>query len=687
LRSGGDQFAKRAVAGLPDKSSRVVALFSGIVKLDTNGEAKIRLDVPDFQGELRLMAVAYAAHKVGAASGSVKVRDPVVTLVSLPRFLAPGDTAQLKLVVNNLEGVAGEYRLKLDASGAGAFTPPVDQKLQLATGGNFNGTYALEAKAPGNIALHMDLIGPDNVQIGRDFTIGVRPAQPYQLRRFVARLEPGQKVTLDDGAADEFLPGTGEAFLTVSPRPDWDVPGLLRSLHNYVYGCIEQTTSRALPLLYVESVSQLWRTDPGFSPDETLAGAIERIVGMQRSDGSFGVWSDSDDTVPWLDAYATDFLLRAKEHGKQVPDFALTAALGWLRDYVRQQHTEADTLPATAYAHYVLARAKMGELPALRYFTDTQLSKLPTQLARAQLAAALTAYGDTTRATVAYQAATGAPPKRPAGLRYVDYGSDLRDTAGLLAFSAGDANAQPRLTAIMDRITELFATSRHTSTQEQAWLLMAAEAAVRTTGGTMNVAVDNAAAQSRGEPLYIRRQLGSGGAATTVANRGSGPAWRTISLMGVPKADLPAESSGYTVTRTVHKPDGSPADLTKVRQTDLLVVELHGLRSETRAARTLVVDLLPAGFEIQNASAGGDSANGSYSWLPKQTSTAYTEPRDDRYVAAIDMPDGASEFNLAYTVRAVTPGQFKYPALVAEDMYEPDNTGRTAIGALTVLPR
>ena len=32
LRSGGDQFAKRSVAGLPDKSNRVVALFSGIVQ-------------------------------------------------------------------------------------------------------------------------------------------------------------------------------------------------------------------------------------------------------------------------------------------------------------------------------------------------------------------------------------------------------------------------------------------------------------------------------------------------------------------------------------------------------------------------------------------------------------------------------------------------------------------------------
>ena len=693
LRSGGDQFAKRSVAGLPDKSSRVVALYSGIVKLDGDGAAKIRFDIPDFQGQLRLMAVAFSAKKVGSGTGAVTVRDPVVTLVALPRFLAPGDTGQIGLVINNLEGAAGDYQLKFAAGGAGEFATLVDRTIPLKTGAGFNGAFPLLAKTPGNVALRLELTGPNDSRIVRDFTLGVRPAQAYQLKRFVARLEPGQSVTLDDGAADEFLPGTAEALLTVSPRPDWDVPGLLRALDRYAYGCLEQTTSRALPLLYVDAVAGLWRTDPGFSPAATIDRAIGHIVELQRSDGSFGVWNDSDDTVPWLDAYATDFLLRAREHGKIVPDYALTAALGWLRDYVRQGHSDVRSLPAMAYAHYVLARAHpnlaqgAGELPALRYFNDTQLGRLPTQLAKAQLAAALAAYGDMPRAAAAYAAAMGPPPKRPPGLRYIDYGSDLRDSAGLLAFAGDNPGAQPRLTAVMDRIAELFARTRRTSTQEQAWLLMAAETAVRATGGAMKIAIGDTPPQQRSEPLYFRRMLGSGTAPVTVANRGNAPAWRTVSITGVPRTDLPAESSGYTVSRTIYKADGSPADLTKIRQTDLLVVVIEGKRSDAaRAARTLVVDLLPAGFEIVTATLSGQSA-GNYSWLQNLSNTAYAEERDDRYIAALDLGNGKAEFKLAYVVRAVTPGEFKYPALVVEDMYEPETTGRTAMGSLTVQAR
>ena len=142
---------------------------------------------------------------------------------------------------------------------------------------------------------------------------------------------------------------------------------------------------------------------------ETLDRAIGHIVELQRSDGSFGVWSDTGDTVPWLDAYATDFLIRAKEHGKNVPDFAIKAAVGWLRDYVRQEHTEIGDLPAVAYAHYVLARreirrsARRCAISPIRRWRE-----LPTQLAKAQVAAALAQYGDAARAAAAYDAALGA---------------------------------------------------------------------------------------------------------------------------------------------------------------------------------------------------------------------------------------------------------------------------------------
>jgi len=409
---------------------------------------------------------------------------------------------------------------------------------------------------------------------------------------------------------------------------------------------------------------------------------------LQRSDGSFGVWSDTGDTVPWLDAYAADFLMRAKEHGKNVPDFAIKVAVSWLHDYVRQDHTEMADLPAIAYAHYVLARAKSDDLSELRYFSDTQMARLPTQLAKAQVAAALTQYGDMARAAAAYEAALTPAPPRPSGIRYVDYGSELRDSAAVLAFAASNPGNPARLPAIIDRIAERFSRAARTSTQEQAWLLMAAEAAAKAGGGTMTLATGSDAPQTRSDPLYLRRGLGSGGPPMMVTNRGTTPAWRSVSITGVPSADLPAENHGYNVSRNVYHPDGHDADVSKARQTDLYVVVIKGTRTDaSQSVQTLVVDLLPAGFEIETATVSKGRSTTDYSWLPNLSEATYIEERDDRYIAALDMKEGTRDFTLAYVVRAVTPGEFKYPALVAEDMYEPETSGRTAIGKLKVSVR
>jgi uncharacterized protein YfaS (alpha-2-macroglobulin family) len=66
---------------------------------------------------------------------------------------------------------------------------------------------------------------------------------------------------------------------------------------------------------------------------------------------------------------------------------------------------------------------------------------------------------------------------RPAGIRYVDYGSELRDSAAVLGFAAANPGNQTRLSEIIDRIAERFSRAVRTSAQERAWLLMAAEAA------------------------------------------------------------------------------------------------------------------------------------------------------------------------------------------------------------------
>ena len=700
IRQGGDERGRRAVAGLPDPSVKVANVFSGIVRLDASGKAQIPLALPDFQGELHLMAVAWTADKLGSGEGKIVVRDPLVSTVSLPRFLATGDSGALNIQLNNLEGAAGSYHAVLTADGAVTLARPYDRTISLQAKGRTSDTVRLQGVANGKGHVRLAITGPNDLSIVRDWDIGVRPPQAYETRRLIGRLNPGESLTLDDGAADQYVPGTGELLATLSPRPDWDVPGLLRSLDRYPYGCIEQTTSRAFPLLFVDEVARLWQADTQQISREAnrplladtksvLDGAVERIIQKQKDDGSFGLWTSLDSASPWVNAYVMDFLIQAKARGVNVPDFAFEQATRWLHDYVRQGPDKPTDLPALAYAYYDLARLKRIDVGDVRRFLDDKLGQLQTPLARIQLAAAAAQFGDVRRTQQAF-AASLQNTRRADDISYFDDGSTLRDLAGIASFGGADFFDKKRLPPLIDDIAQRFSRAQYLSTQEQAWLLMAAQAAAAGSNGRMSVSTNGAAAESRAQPLNLRRVLGDKAAPMTLRNGGDGPIWRTVSISGVPRGDLPATSSGFTITRDFFRLDGTKADLSNLRQSDLLVAVIKGKRTGNDPAirQTLVVDLLPAGLEIETATMSKGRSTSDLSWLGELTETTQIEARDDRFIAAFDSAPGPkTDFTLAYIARAVTPGDFRVPATVIEDMYRPDLTGRTSMGKMVVKAR
>ena len=85
------------------------------MRLDADGKATVDFDIPQFNGTVRVMTVAWTKDAVGHATSDVIVRDPIVVTASLPRFLTPGDKAELRLDIANTDGPAGEYTLALES--------------------------------------------------------------------------------------------------------------------------------------------------------------------------------------------------------------------------------------------------------------------------------------------------------------------------------------------------------------------------------------------------------------------------------------------------------------------------------------------------------------------------------------------------------------------------------------------
>ncbi|MGB3864967.1 MAG: alpha-2-macroglobulin, partial [Xanthobacteraceae bacterium] len=431
IRSGGDAAAAEMQGSPP--TQKPLALYSGIVTVGPDGAANIAFDIPEFAGTARLMAVAWTATKLGRATMDVTVRDPVVLTATLPRFLLSGDHGTMSFDLDNVEGAAGDYSVSVSASGPvkvpGNATTTVNLKARQRT----SMALALEAAGTGTARIDVTIKGPGGLTLARHYALDVKAATQILARRSVRTLAKGESLTLTGDMFSDLVAGTGGVSLSVSQSTALDAATILKALDRYPFGCSEQITSRAMPLLYVNDLAAGAHLAMDTAVDQRIRDAIDRLLARQGSNGSFGMWSSGGDD-DWLDAYVTDFLSRAREKGFTVPDIAFRSALDRVRNFV----VNADEPEKTggrdlAYGLYVLAKNGNAPVGDLRYLADTKLDHLATPIAKAQLAAALALVGDRARAERVYAAAAASLDPKPA-LQFgrTDYGSALRDAAALV---------------------------------------------------------------------------------------------------------------------------------------------------------------------------------------------------------------------------------------------------------------
>ncbi len=86
---------------------------------------------------------------VGHGTRDVIIRDPVVVTASLPRFLAPGDQASLRLDIANTDAPAGDYQVALKANDALSLDPQrATQTVRLAVGAKQSLTLPIIGRQP-----------------------------------------------------------------------------------------------------------------------------------------------------------------------------------------------------------------------------------------------------------------------------------------------------------------------------------------------------------------------------------------------------------------------------------------------------------------------------------------------------------------------------------------------------------
>jgi uncharacterized protein YfaS (alpha-2-macroglobulin family) len=736
---GGDE----AAAEQPSRKTffETIALQTDVVKV-RNGKAEIALEIGQINGRLRLDVTWSDGRRSIQFSDELIVRERVAVNSSVPRTVTRGDRFQAGAALTLTEGEAQTAVLEWSVTGPfelGVFergqsegqSPQSDQTRGLTSGlspkSQSRGlTSGLSPQLSTKITWTAsgqtrEVSVPVKVTANGQGSIGLRVVLAdghEQTYRWPLLARPGGSlITLTETL--EVAPGAttevpldlltalddGRASLSVSRFPLPDRTALAAGLSRYPYGCLEQTVSRAFPLIVMDQ--QLAERGNFTEARERLGKSYRRIADLQRSSGMFSMWSDGGESEEWLSLYAYEFLLHP------LPNGVFEANEARSLDRLRQQML-TDMMPnllrlmrsnnaeVKIYALLLSARQGNADVGEMRYLLS-QTDGL-TMTSASQLAMAFSLLGDKPRAEQAFAIAARADSE---SYRYSTYATPVRHRAALARYSAeAKSNKAESALAVM---TTAVNSDPWLNTQEKAWAYLATEAAHASAmpkdgAWSLNRPVNelNLSEADKGltltnhsdEALHLTL-VATGNRAERGSDENVGDAFAKNLPPSIAKLfqgdteGKPADVSltqGFAIVGTDMKPrEASLKDgAIELQQGELLVSTVAGKITRERAdGEWLIEQKAAGGLEIDNPNLGGISVETlfellGFAWQPKDS--AHSLYLDDRFTQVITPRYRFGKNDRLESVsvwRAVTPGNYRMPAAYMENMLNPSLNAST----------
>jgi uncharacterized protein YfaS (alpha-2-macroglobulin family) len=715
---GGDDGGKGAAGRV--QPVKPVALWSGVVPVGPDGKAEVKFQVPQYRGQLRVMAVTAGPKRMGRASANVTVKDPIVLSTTLPRFVTQGDVLQIPVFVTNLSGAPQEVKVLLAAENlpVPGMATPSPAPAPLVFVGRSEGATRLADGASGTLVFQVKAaiaVGAAKLRVTaragpfesrEELDVPFLPAGPRE--RVVQKIEVAEDTVDLRPRLEGWVPTSERSTFWLTANPYGESFDHLKYLLHYPYGCVEQTTSSTRPLLFVANL--LDSVDPAFTAggkiEEMVMSGVHRLLSMQTPSGGLAYWPGGTEPYGWGTAYATHLLLDAQKLGYPVPQDRLDEILKWIEAEVgrmergerRQYGWYEEGRASESYLHYVLAIAGKGHKARIQRLVDTLPAKRDGEGLEQEymLKAALWLAGDRR-----YEADLKRPDVSPITAERRNswsFYSDQRRRGFVLSTFQDLFGNDPAGEPLAQRVAEgLQKPSGWYTTQELVWSVTGLGKRVgsiardfkpgRLVAEGKSLEPRPAKARQGDRTWALARASEYRSLALQTDDRGSGgKLFLVVSSEGVrEKPEVRYGGNGLSVKRTYRTLDGAAVD-PRSRETPLaglLFVEIDVRNtSGERIQNVALVDRIPAGWEIENPRLG---RGGPASWVSPDDlwKADFLDVRDDK-LAVFGSLDRGETRKVVYAVRAVTAGQFTLPPVEAEAMYDPRLWAREAGGTVKV---
>lgn len=695
--TGGDGYdLKNRTNPLPNKRVQLVSFWSGILHTDASGNVSYTVDIPQFSGDLRVMAVVYKNKSFGNAEKHVKVADPIVLSASLPRFCSPGDQVNMYVTMSNTTSKEASVKVSVAADGALEAVDATQQNITIGANQESVVFFKVNAKnmiGNGKVRVVASAIGE---QFVNETQLTVRPAASLQKRSDMGMLGAGTNTTVD--LNDNFITQTRTARLVVSKNPVMAIGKHVKYLLGYPHGCVEQTVSKAFPQIYFAEISktiygttsQLKTGENELNPKYNVQQAIRKLELMQLSNGGLTYWMGGDYECWWGSVYAAHFLVEAQKAGYDVNNGMLNRLFDYLNDKLKNKETEEYwyykngamyktrfVKRENIYALYVLALSGKARVATMNYYKQNK--ELLNQDERYMLACSYFYSGDKN----SYNQLL--PQKFEDDYSAYAWGgsfySPIRNEAlALNCLVDADMN-NTQVTGMIRHLIQQIKNREYLNTQEAAFAFLALgkiSTKVNATKASANITRDGKTIASfTGNDVTIGTANAFGKVNIQVS--GEGALYYFFESEGITAdGSFRQEDSHLQVRRNFLNQYGQDIG-NKVKQNDLVVVKITIKGDANDIENVVITDMLPAGFEIENSRI---TETNELPWLKNQDYPMYTDVRDDRINLYTTVTTSTRTYY--YLCRAVTKGTFILGPVSADAMYNYDYRSYFGSGKMIV---
>ena len=693
---------------------RPLALFAGSLVTNGSGHAEVPVSLPDSVTRFRVFAVATdGGVRFGAAESSIVTRLPLVVSPSPPRFLLPGDAADISVVVRNETGapmavdVGMRATLLRMAAGAG-------RHIELPPHGRAEARFPVVASTAGEARFQVIARAGETADAAA-FSVPVRQEAVTESAAVYGEVAERPVVQLVE-VPSHAIAGSAELEVSTSATEFAALRDATVSLVTYPYECGEQIASRVLALTTLgERIARLGLGSPDPSARRsTVQRDLLRLGALQQPDGGFSFWPRGG-SAPEVTIRVAHALASAKATQGTLTRPMVDRVLPYLRAIeTKVPLADGEVARLVVGAEALHVRGLLGDKDAAkaRQMIRGAASGLPAEAA-AWLLATLAGDADSGAEVAKLRSALEAQVTETGNVahfvthyedreRRVLLATDERTDAVVLEallWAAPDSDLIPKLTA------GLLAARRkgHWSTTEaNAWAIVALDHAFRSREAAPPDFTATAWLGNRVLSKAAFRGFDGGSRTTTVRLPAAGSVPDDVTLSregrgvlhyrlglryGIDWALSPPVDSGLMIERQFEALE-NPADVR--RDADGTWHIRAGARVRVRTAvvapvarnHVAVVSPLPAGLEPLNPAFRNapppELLRGAWtSWWDR------VEVRDDRVqLFAASLPEGIWTFTNEAV--ATTPGRFLCGPPKVEEMYSDDVFGRGAADRVVI---